>query len=82
MKTIAVNINPHYHKTDAQIHSEYKLIEEAKRDKEKFRPIYNKHYEIVFRFIYQRTGDEIIAGEIVSEVFYKALQDDVALYLF
>tara|TARA_B100000676_G_C18054625_1_gene833573 strand:+ start:396 stop:986 length:591 start_codon:yes stop_codon:yes gene_type:complete len=75
VKTIAVNINPHYHKTDAQIHSEYKLIEEAKRDKEKFRPIYNKHYEIVFRFIYQRTGDEIIAGEIVSEVFYKALKN-------
>ena len=70
-----MNINPQYHKTKSQINSEHKLVEAAKRDKEKFRPIYNKYYEIVFRFIYQRTGDETSTTDIVSEVFYKALQN-------
>ncbi len=75
MKTIAVNINPKYHKTEIQITSEQKLVEAAKKDKENFRPIYNKYYEIVFRFIYQRTGDQITTSDIVSEVFYKALEN-------
>jgi RNA polymerase sigma-70 factor (ECF subfamily) len=68
-----VNINPQYHKTKAQINSEHKLVEAAKKDKEKFREIYNTYYEIVFRFIYQRTGDETTTSDIVSEVFFKAL---------
>tara|TARA_B100001778_G_C18601988_1_gene637722 strand:- start:2154 stop:2747 length:594 start_codon:yes stop_codon:yes gene_type:complete len=75
VKTIAVNINPQYHKTKAQINSEHKLVEAAKKDKEKFRAIYNTYYEIVFRFIYQRTGDETTTSDIVSEVFYKALEN-------
>ena len=68
-----MNINPQYHKTKAQINSEHKLVEAAKKDKEKFRAIYNTYYEIVFRFIYQRTGDETTTSDIVSEVFFKAL---------
>lgn len=68
-----MNINPQYHKTKAQINSEHKLVEAAKKDKEKFREIYNTYYEIVFRFIYQRTGDETTTSDIVSEVFFKAL---------
>ena len=70
-----MNINPQYHKTKAQINSEHKLVEAAKKDKEKFRTIYNTYYEIVFRFIYQRTGDETTTSDIVSEVFYKALEN-------
>ncbi len=75
LKTIAVNINPQYHKTEDQINSEQQLVEAAKQDAKNFRPIYNQYYEIVFRFIFQRTGDEEVTTEIVSEVFYKALQN-------
>ncbi|MBL57308.1 MAG: RNA polymerase [Flavobacteriales bacterium] len=75
MKTIAVNINPQYHKTKNQINSEQQLIEEAKKDAKNFRPIYNQYYEIVFRFIFQRIGDEQITTDIVSEVFYRALHN-------
>ncbi len=75
MKAIAVNINPQYHKTAAQINTEFKLIEAAKKDTKEFKPIYNKYYEIVFRFIYQRTGDEITTTDVTSDVFYKALQN-------
>ena len=70
-----MNINPNYHKTESQINSEYKLVQAAKEDKKKFRPLYNNYYEIVFRFIYQRTGNETITTDIVSEVFYKALEN-------
>ena len=70
-----MNINPNYHKTESQINSEYKLVQAAKEDKKKFRPLYDNYYEIVFRFIYQRTGNETITTDIVSEVFYKALEN-------
>ena len=75
LKTIAVNINPQYHKTEAQINSEQQLVEAANKDAENFRLIYDKYYEIVFRFVYQRTGDENVTLEIVSDVFYKTLQN-------
>jgi len=51
------------------------LVQAAKEDRKKFRPLYNNYYEIVFRFIYQRTGNETITTDIVSEVFYKALEN-------
>ena len=70
-----MNINPQFHKTTIQINSEYKLIEAAKKDTIEFKYIYNKYYKIVFRFIYQRTGDETITSDITSEVFYKALKN-------
>lgn len=50
-------------------------MQAAKEDKKKFRPLYDNYYEIVFRFIYQRTGNETITTDIVSEVFYKALEN-------
>tara|TARA_Y100000589_G_C27051969_1_gene587693 strand:- start:145 stop:723 length:579 start_codon:yes stop_codon:yes gene_type:complete len=70
-----VNINPRFHKTTIQINSEYKLIEEAKKDTIQFKYIYNNHYKIVFQFIYQRTGNETTTSDITSEVFYKALKN-------
>ena len=75
MNSIQLNINPQYHKTRVQINSEYKLVEAAKKDSKKFRVLYNRYYEIVFRFIYQRTGNETFTTDIVSEVFYKALEN-------
>ena len=70
-----MNINPQYHKTVDQINIEYKLVDAAKKDTRAFKPIYNKYYEIIFRFIYQRTGDETISTDITSDVFFKALQN-------
>lgn len=70
-----MNINPQYHKTSAQINLEYKQVEAAKKDAREFKPVYNRYYEIVFRFIYQRTGDITTATDATSDVFYKALQN-------
>lgn len=75
MKNIATHINPNYHKTGAQINSEYKIVEATKKDRSQFKFIYNKYYEIVFRFLYQRIGDDSVTTEVTSEVFYKVLNN-------
>jgi len=75
LKTLAVKINPQYHKTEEQISSEYQMVEAAKKNAKNFRPIYDQYYEVVYRFIFQRIGDEEITSEITSEVFYKTLQN-------
>jgi RNA polymerase sigma-70 factor (ECF subfamily) len=70
-----MNINPQYHKTKEQIHSEQQLVEYAKADSEDFKPLYNQYYEIVFRFVFQRTGNENLTSEVVSNVFFKVLKN-------
>ncbi len=75
LKTLAVKINPQYHKTEEQISFEHQMVEAAKKDAKNFRPIYDQYYEVVYRFIFQRIEDEEITSEITSEVFYKTLQN-------
>jgi RNA polymerase sigma-70 factor, ECF subfamily len=70
-----MNINPQYHKTKEQIHSEQQLVEAAKADSKDFKPLYNQYYEIVFRFVFQRTGNENLTSEVVSNVFFKVLKN-------
>lgn len=70
-----MNINPQYHKTKEQIHSEQQLVEYAKANSKDFKPLYNQYYEIVFRFVFQRTGNENLTSEVVSNVFFKVLRD-------
>lgn len=73
-KTITY-INPRYHKTDTEIMSENDWVEASKKDTKHFEYLYNMHYEAVFRFIYQRTGNEDLAHETTSNVFFKALKN-------
>ncbi len=49
------------------------LIEEAKQSPEAFRPLYDKYYEQVFRFIYKKIEEEEVAADLTSAVFLKAL---------
>lgn len=74
-KSISMNINPRYHQSEEQIVSEQDYIEAAKTDPQQFGFVYDKYYEAVFRFIYQRTANENSAHELTSEVFYKALKN-------
>ena len=69
-----MNINPQYHKTKEQIYSEQQLVEYAKANSKDFKPLYNQYYEIVFRFVFQRTGNENLTSEVVSNVFFKVLR--------
>ena len=75
MSRSAININPRYHKTEQEILSEQDWVEAAKKDSNQFEYLYNKYYESVFRFVFQRTNDEEKSHDLTSEVFMKALQN-------
>ncbi len=56
------------------IQSEWQEIQAAKLNPALFRPLYNRYFEPIFRFILSRCGDESLAGDICSQVFLKAMQ--------
>ena len=53
---------------------EWEEIQAAQKNPAMFRPIYNRYYELIFRYIYRRTSDEQETADICSQVFLKALQ--------
>ncbi|MFK7806364.1 MAG: RNA polymerase sigma factor [Saprospiraceae bacterium] len=54
--------------------AEWKVIQQAQSNRAHFRPLYNKYYEVIFRFIFQRVGAQSTASDICSQVFLKAMQ--------
>lgn len=68
---------PHsiYHKTKVELSEENAEVEAAKKNPERFAPLYNRYYEQIFRYIYQRVDSQEKAGDIASQVFLKALQN-------
>jgi len=48
---------------------------EAKKDPERFGPLYRKYHEQIFRYIYQRIDDKDLAFDVTSQVFIKALKN-------
>jgi len=73
--TISMKINPRYHQSAEEITSEQDYVEAAKKDPSKFGFLYDKYYNSVFRFVFQRTNDEHTSHDITSEVFFKALKN-------
>jgi len=59
--------------TTGTLPNEGTLIAEAKRDIQRFEPLYDHYYEQIFRFVFRRSDDEATAADLVSQVFYKAL---------
>lgn len=53
--------------------NEISLIEKAKTNPEAFSVLYNKYYEQIFRFCYQRCDEKEDAYDLTSQVFLKAL---------
>jgi len=51
------------------------LAERAQKgDQAAFLTIYQRHYEPVFRYIYFRTGDQMAAEELASDVFVRLVE--------
>ena len=71
--TNAAVLSQPYHQSESQIDLERKQIEAAKQDRQAFRPIYEKYYEGVFRFVYKRTADSDLTADITSQIFLKAM---------
>ena len=63
-KTISVNA----------IEAEWEEILAAKKNPRLFKPIYERYYLQIFRFIYKRVANEALAADICSQVFTKAIQ--------
>jgi len=53
---------------------EWLEVQDAQQNPAKFRVLYNRYYEPIFRFVYKRTVDEVLAADLTSQVFLKAMQ--------
>ena len=62
-----------YNDNHIDLQQEKQWIEESKADPRAFKSLYTKYYDEIFRFIYRRTGKEVLSAELCSETFYKAL---------
>jgi RNA polymerase sigma-70 factor, ECF subfamily len=67
-----LNDNP-WHITPEQLAEESRWIEASRRDTSAFAPLYNRYYQRILGFIYNRVEEKEMAFELTSQVFYKAL---------
>ena len=68
-----MNTASKYHATNEQMDAEFKLIEAAKQDINRFGPLYDKYYKQIFNYLYQRLDDKETAFDLTSQVFLKAM---------
>jgi RNA polymerase sigma-70 factor (ECF subfamily) len=61
--------------SERAIEAEWLEIQAAQQDPALFRPLYERYFETIFRFIYRRVTDEALSSDICSKVFLKALQN-------
>lgn len=64
-----------YHATKTDLADEQVLVEAAKKNPANFAVLYDKYYEQIFRFIYQRIDDKEQAFDTCQQVFVKALEN-------
>lgn len=62
-----------YHATQEQILGELDQIRAAQKNPARFNVLYNKYYEPILMFIYQRVDSKDLAFEVTSQVFLKAM---------
>lgn len=66
----------HPNKIPAQaLEAEWSEVQAAQKNTADFRPLYNRYYNPIYRFIFKRVADEAITAELCSKVFLKALQN-------
>ncbi|MBK6622065.1 MAG: sigma-70 family RNA polymerase sigma factor [Saprospirales bacterium] len=69
----SIERSPKWVSADA-LQQEWLEVQAAVQDRAAFRPLYDRYYEPVFRFIFRRSGDEALAADLSSQVFLKAMQ--------
>ncbi len=62
-----------YHQTKDQLDTEAAEVEAAKKDPAQFEVLYNRYYEQIFRYLYQRLDSKEEASDLTSGVFLKAM---------
>ena len=63
-----------YTVTNQAMQDEWLEVQAAQQNPARFRVLYNRYYEPIFRFVYKRTVDETLAADLTSQVFLKAMQ--------
>lgn len=63
-----------YTVTQQAMEEEWLEVQAAQQNPAKFRVLYNRYYEPIFRFVFKRTVDEVLAADLTSQVFLKAMQ--------
>lgn len=56
------------------IQDEWSSIQAAQADPAAFRPLYDRYFEPIYLFVYNRTQSEELSADICSQVFLKAMQ--------
>jgi RNA polymerase sigma-70 factor (ECF subfamily) len=56
-----------------QREAEEALIRKSQLDANAFKPLYEKYFGRIFRFVLHRAGDRALAADLTSQVFLKAL---------
>ena len=56
------------------LQDEWAEIQSAQANPALFRPLYDRYFESIFQFIYNRTLDESLCADLCSQVFLKAMQ--------
>ncbi len=52
---------------------EKRWIELSQKDIQHFRPLYERYYDPIFRYIFRRTDDEDLTADLCSQTFLKAI---------
>ncbi len=79
-RNLAVNVSKTmerqgpYSASREQIQAEWQEIQAAQRDRMYFRPLYERYFESIYRYIFKRTADPELAGDLCQQVFLKAMQ--------
>jgi RNA polymerase sigma-70 factor (ECF subfamily) len=63
-----------YHASGQAMQAEWEEIKAAKADPARFEVLYDRYYERIFSFIYQRLDDKEQAFDATSQVFLKAMK--------
>lgn len=73
-KNVLMEASPDKSVSQQAMQAEWEEIQAAQRQPSLFRPLYDRYYEPIFRFIYRRTNDEHLTADLAAQVFMKAMQ--------
>ena len=59
--------------SSSAIEAEWKEIQLAQQNPKAFSVLYERYYERIFRFVYNRSAEEALAADITAQVFIKAM---------
>lgn len=74
-KSKPMTFDTRYHATREQILDEQAEIGAAQKDPRKFHPLYERYYERILSFVYQRLESKEDAYDVTQQVFINALEN-------